>query len=455
MSGMDNPYKMSYHIEPAQGLLNDPNGFVQFKDTYYFFHQWNRFRLDHSYKEWGLFTSKDMIHWESQGTAVVPDREEDQHGIHSGSGIEYDGRMYLFYTGSNKDHGIRKSCQCIAVSDDGRVFIKQKEIIRTPEGFTEHFRDPKVWRGSRNWWMLVGGQKQDLTGAVVLYSSRDLIHWSYEQVLYDRDLDNMCECPDLYSLDGKTDILTCCPQKRTVIRDASGDREELTSYAAYISGVFDEEHKSFTPNQPQKLFDYGFDFYSPQSFLDNKGRRIMAGWMSRMDDDQEAGCPTRAYGYLHCLTLPRVLTWENNMLYQRPVEETAQLRRSSQSYTQEKGSFDAENGQFELFLRRKALGSPFVLSLRNGVVCITYAPQTQSLLVQRKNWVDGKPETRQLVLPKLFQLQIFSDNSSMEIFVNDGAAVFSMRYFTGADNLKIEYAGLQQDERLEYFSLVN
>ncbi len=27
-------------------------------------------------------------------------------------------------------------------------------------------------------------------------------------------------------------------------------------------------------------------FYSPQTFLDNKGRRIMAGWMSRMEEEQ-------------------------------------------------------------------------------------------------------------------------------------------------------------------------
>ena len=82
---MDNPYKMSYHIEPPQGLMNDPNGFIQFKGTYYFFHQWNRFQMDHSYKEWGLFISQDMVHWESRGSALLPDREEDGHGIHSGS----------------------------------------------------------------------------------------------------------------------------------------------------------------------------------------------------------------------------------------------------------------------------------------------------------------------------------------------------------------------------------
>ena len=43
--------------------------------------------------------------------------------------------------------------------------------------------------------------------------------------------------------------------------------------------------------------------------------------------------------------------------------------------------------------------------------------------------------------------------SLAEIFVNDGVAVFSMRYFTDNQNIEIEYVGLQQGEKLEYFTL--
>lgn len=450
---MKNPYKMSYHIEPSKGLLNDPNGLIQFGDTYFFFHQWNRFGLDHTYKEWGLFTSKDMIHWESQGTALVPDREEDRHGIHSGSSVEHAGRLYIFYTGSNKNNNKRKSRQCIAISDDGRVFVKQKEVINTPECFTQHHRDPKVWRGKDNWWMLVGAQKKDMTGAVALYSSTDLLHWNYENILYSQDLDQVCECPDLFSMNGEKDILVCCPQKRTWIRDESGDREEVSSYASYIPGIFHEEKRNFVPEGERRLFDAGFDFYSPQTFTDSKGRRIMTGWMSRMSGKQEEACPTKEFGYIHCLTLPRVLTWEKNMLYQRPVEEVFTLRHNARTYLKERGSFDTENGQFELLLIRKGGDLPLSLSIRNHTVSIEYDPETGILQVNRTDWADGGTQSRRITLTELFKLQVFSDNSSAEIFVNDGAVVFSMRYFTGAENLRVEYDGLQQGERLEYFTL--
>lgn len=178
----------------------------------------------------------------------------------------------------------------------------------------------------------------------------------------------------------------------------------------------------------------------------------MAGWMSRMDEKQEALCPTREFGYIHCLTLPRVLTWENNMLYQRPIEEVFQLRHHAQSYTSKQGKFEAETGHFELHLIQNKSHS-FTLYLRNRTICITYHAETQILEVSRKNWVNGELQTKQLLLSELLELQIFSDNSSAEIFVNNGAAVFSMRYFTDSKNREIEYAGLEKGEKLEYFTL--
>ena len=49
--------RQKYHLEPDRGLLNDPNGLVFYKDMYHVFFQWNRFEKNHSYKEWGHFTS--------------------------------------------------------------------------------------------------------------------------------------------------------------------------------------------------------------------------------------------------------------------------------------------------------------------------------------------------------------------------------------------------------------
>ena len=35
--------RQKFHLEPNVGLLNDPNGLIQYKGIYYVFFQWNRF----------------------------------------------------------------------------------------------------------------------------------------------------------------------------------------------------------------------------------------------------------------------------------------------------------------------------------------------------------------------------------------------------------------------------
>ena len=71
--------RQKFHLEPNVGLLNDPLGLIQYKGIYYVFFQWNRFEKNHTYKEWGLFTSKNLIDWSFKGTTdyislVNPDK---------------------------------------------------------------------------------------------------------------------------------------------------------------------------------------------------------------------------------------------------------------------------------------------------------------------------------------------------------------------------------------------
>lgn len=75
---------------------------------------------------------------------------------------------------------------------------------------------------------------------------------------------------------GHPGLLSPNPQARP-----DGKGELVDSYAAYIPGSFNENYGAFRPSGPRIRFDCGFDFYSPQTFLDRTGRRIMTGWMSQ------------------------------------------------------------------------------------------------------------------------------------------------------------------------------
>ena len=67
-----------------------------------------------------------------------------------------------------------------------------------------------------------------------------------------------------------------------------------------------------------KLFDRGFDFYAPQTFEDESGRRILIGWMGIPDADYTN--PTEEAGWQHALTIPRELSVRDGKLIQEPIE---------------------------------------------------------------------------------------------------------------------------------------
>ncbi|HGF7755734.1 TPA: glycoside hydrolase family 32 protein [Enterococcus faecium] len=445
---MENQHKNSFHIEPAKGLLNDPNGLIQFKGMYYFFHQWNRFETNHNYKEWGLFTSKDLVKWESQGSAILPDLEDDKGGIYSGSAIEKDGKMYLFYTGNSKKHGKRKSYQKIAYSEDGRTFIKKDQVIETPIGYTEHHRDPKVWEKNGVWWMIVGAQTQTNGGAITLFESSDLVNWQFNGEFYsDEKLDQMCECPDVFSLSDDVDILMVCPQKRTSIEETD---LSLSSYAGYLVGKIDYLQKKFIEKEELRKLDHGFDFYAPQTFKDDKDRLIMIAWMSRMDDEEEANCPTLIDGYLHCLTMPRELKWKNNHLYQVPLEEYQVLRKDQQEFKNKSHLIKNQNSAYEMIIEFNESSSDFSLSLNSEMNAINYSDGF--LEISRINWVSGKSEAKRIELSSLFKLQIFNDTSAMEVFINDGEYVFSMRTFSNNLKRDVYYQNLSHNGSVMFYN---
>lgn len=234
----------------------------------------------------------------------------------------------------------------------------------------------------------------------------------------------MCECPDYFQLDA-AEILVVCPQKRTSI--LNGD-ENISSYAGYLIGTFEKNNKRFRPESDIILIDEGFDFYAPQSFVDEKNRRILVGWMSRMNDAEEKDCPTAAFNYLHCLTIPRELFWENDRLYQRPLEELKMLRKQRNTLTKANAAILSDSGSYELHVQLVNQTTPLEISMNNGNTVINFDGRSK-LTISRINWVSGQRELKEFHIPKLFEIQIFNDSSAMEIFMNKGEKVFSMRYF--------------------------
>ena len=84
---------------------------------------------------------------------------------------------------------------------------------------------------------------------------------------------------------------------------------------------------------------------------------------------------------------------------------------------------------------KEAVQDKLAIQLRNEIF-IQYDPETQVLSVSRTDWETGEKETRERTLQSpLKQLNAWMDYSSLELFVNKGEEVFTLRFFTEEEAL--------------------
>jgi len=273
-------FRPAYHHTPVYGWMNDPNGMFYKDGVYHLYYQWNPYGSMWENMTWGHSTSKDLIHWEAQPTAIEPDALGD---IFSGSCVvdKKNDRVVAFYTSA----GERAQIQSMAIStDNGQTFKKYKGnpvlVSKEPD-----FRDPKCfWNPEIQKWNMILAVGQEMR----IYSSKDLTDWTYESsfgISADKvtgDVtelgchDGVWECPDLMKLQVRgTD-----KQKWMLICNINPGGPFGGSATQYFIGDFDG-HKFTCDHKDTRWMDYGKDHYATVTF-DNApdGRKIALAWMS-------------------------------------------------------------------------------------------------------------------------------------------------------------------------------
>jgi beta-fructofuranosidase len=432
------PYRLKHHIMPPVGLLNDPNGFIQWKGIYHLFYQWMPFKTGHGAKFWGHYTSRDLVNWEHEPIALAPSEWYEKNGCYSGSAIEAFDKLHLFYTGNVKDeNGERETYQCLAVSEDGIHFDKKGVVAELPDGYTAHFRDPKVWEHEGKWYMVAGAQTKEMAGRAALLVSENLYNWELLGDAAGSNTDQldefgyMWECPDLFRLNGK-DVLIVSPQGL----EPEGNLYQNVYQSGYFVGELDYKTAKLNHGEFTEL-DRGFDFYAPQTTVDEKGRRLLIAWMSVPDQDEDKH-PTIANKWIHTMTFPRKLSIKGENLLQEPVEELKSLRKNEQVLemvkitNEEVQKRETEGAVYELILDQIKVEDSFKLSIKKNTE-LHYSRRDQLFTLTRISYADGHPESRKCHLAELTKLQVFVDTSSIEVFINDGEEVFTARMFPDAD----------------------
>jgi levanase/fructan beta-fructosidase len=398
-------YRPQYHHTPVYGWMNDPNGMFYKDGVYHLYYQWNPYGSQWENMTWGHSTSRDLIHWEAQPTAIAPDA---LGAIFSGSCVvdKKNNQVVAFYTSAG-----RSQTQSMAISkDNGQTFQKYdgNPVLVSTE---EDFRDPKAfWNPEIQKWNLILAVGQEMR----IYTSDNLKDWQYESS-FGKELgchDGVWECPDLMKLQVRgTD-----KQKWMLICNINPGGPFGGSATQYFIGDFDGRHFS-CEHKDTRWMDYGKDHYATVTF-DNApdGRKIALAWMSNWQYANQV--PTKQFrsansvprdldlfeyeGQTYCGVTPsrELLSIRGQVVKKLPktceivvdVKGTTDITLSNALGERVVMRYDAQQKTFSMDRTRS------YASFSEAFPCVTTAP----------------------VYGDIKQLRIFVDNSSIEAFDAEG-----------------------------------
>ena len=461
-----------YHLTPPENWMNDPAGMVFYKGEYHIFYQHNPFDIVWGPMHWRHAISSDLFHWEDQGIKIEPD---DIGTIFTGSAVvdwenttgfqnsEEDVLVAMFTQAGNLQ------TQSLAYSNDkGRSWTKYDgNPVLSKSG---DFRDPKViyYAPEEKWVQVIASGDR-----VQIYSSSNMVDWEFESdfgpgIGY---TNGVWECPDMFPLKGDDGT-----EKWIMIVSVGGASEysgvnggSATQYLGHFDG------KKFVAENEEILWvDYGIDNYAGITWSDipdQDGRRIFIGWMNNW---HYAGL-IPATEWRGAMTVPRQLGLKKNAqgsyhLTFEPVEELNSIKGSSETYDGGKSEISLtdneviKSGSFGIITDiNLARNSTFEVKLSNSreEVVLTYDKEQSLFTLDRSS--SGSTSFHSLfskpirceyeVTGDVLPLQLLLDQSSMEVFINNGDKVMTALIFPRYEFTALEITGDGGEELIQGLAL--
>ncbi|KAF1297808.1 sucrose-6-phosphate hydrolase [Enterococcus sp. JM4C] len=446
-------WRLHYHIQPQTGLLNDPNGFSYFNEKWHVFYQSYPMGPVHGIKSWYHMSSANLVDWQAEGTTLLPDGPFDSHGVYSGSALPLDDKLFMAYTGNVRDETWqRHSYQLGAfMTKDGQIEkLEQPLIVAPPAGYTAEFRDPQIFRYKEEYLLVIGAQNQEEAGEVLTYSSADLLNWTLIGNLRftEEKMGFMVECPNLLIQD-EFALLLFCPQG---LDPAICSYQNIYPNMYTIGERYDRTENQLVNPSVIKNLDEGFDVYATQAFIAPDNRMLAISWVGLPEIDY----PTDQENWAHCLSMVKELTVKDQILYQQPVKEMVE-RRCTEPFNFENNEaffYDSQTNCYELNLtfEEGAVGTLTLFSHpeQNQGLMINFDSKHGKIKIDRSlagvPFAEDYGQTREFSIKKqALSLQIFVDSSVVEVFINEGQEVATMRAFPST-----EQTGFQIDCSTNY-----
>ena len=450
-------FRPVYHHTPVYGWMNDPNGMFYKDGVYHLYFQYNPYGSVWGNMHWGHSTSTDLMHWNFEGCAIVPDA---WGAIFSGSCVvDHNntagfgkGAVVAFYTSAKATPWGDVQSQSMAYSlDNGKTFTKYEgnPILTSSE---KDFRDPKVfWYAPGKHWvmMLAVGQHMEI------YSSVNLKEWKKESEFgaMQGAHGGVWECPDLVEIP----VEGTREKKWVLICNLNPGGPFGGSAAQYFVGSFDG--KKFVNESPTqtKWMDWGKDNYATVTWNNAPdGRCIALGWMSNWQYANNV--PTRQYRSANTLARDLTLYREGQELYLKstPSVEVKKARGKKVSIPSFRVSekheivnlFEDNRGAYEVEIVIQNAGASKIafclLNDKGEKVSMYYDLNRKQFVMDRSEsgTVDfSKDFPAVTVAPanvdKELTLRLFVDRSSIEAFGEDGKFVMTNLVFPSQPYVKM------------------
>ncbi|RSL98336.1 hypothetical protein CDV31_012651 [Fusarium ambrosium] len=425
------PMRPQFHYTQYQGWINDPAGLSQWKGRHHLFSQFYPDAPFWGPMYWSHAESVDAVHWRELPIALSPkdtDDPKDTSGRFTGAAVVdklHGNKLRLIftdYTDTAFHPDVVQEVVSTATSKDGIHFELDSNnpiIPRPPPGAPKFFRDPKpFYDPTDKSWKLVIGSSNDVSGRVLLYSSKDLLSWNYVGILYtgDGSTGDVWECPNFFPLGEKWVLFY------------GGDALGWYETGTYNGSVFTSEKRG--------LIDAGPDSYAMQWYKDETGRDLAITWMGNWPTSK---WPSRINGWAGSQSVTRELfIRDDGGLGSRPIKALDKLaagpakkfgRRSVGETPLVIGSSNTARLQVTVDLGTTTASS-FTISLfksKAESVLLTYTTADRTLTLDTTDAGYGQAGTWKAVIDvsrkNKLTLDIFVDRSSLEIFAGDGTVM--------------------------------
>lgn len=490
-------HRPQYHFLPPEHWMNEPHAPLFFNGQYHLFYQNNPQGPYIHQLHWGHAVSDDLVHWRDLPVAIAPEADAvDPDGCWSGcSVIDNDGIPALIYTAGDftqnpsQQMGLARSTYSQDGDLDLKQWVKHEQPIVVQEenlGGAEkgtawfgQFRDPFIWKDENVWYQIIGSGirngEEYIGGTALLYTSEDLIQWTYRKPLIVGDYvkypttGQVWELPVLLPI-GKDQK---GKEKHVFLINPWYDfhNEHNVKHVWYWIGTWDREGYSFIPDDEEpQLTDVGEHFTGPSGLVDPKGRSLVfsiaQGKRTKQNDyysgwAHNAGLPTHLY------------LREDGRLGVEPVEELASLRVQSLLNYEGRMDLDEANAmlssvcgdclEIELVIDSASFSEAGIKVRRSESgqeeTLLFYKNDTQEFLVDRslsslatdvgKGVQGGKVD----LADEDLKLHIYLDRSMVEAYLNGLKGLTTRVYPTREDAVGLQLWSSSDPQQLRILTL--